>query len=566
MLAIQVSGNSLVQGNTIGSDRGIHGRFGIFVNSGNPRILDNRIGGFKTNVLLLGTTPEFRGNTFMGDLDLQSKEMNVRVGNGNATPENQNYPDYFEGNNWWGNNYGEYETEVDMRGNYWSNVDSDKIALSIWDFDDRIDLIGNVNFEDELTVPSSDAPISPPRNVIKLSHPNGVQFKWTPNDEKDLEGYKVYYGRNENGTFINSTEISENSSYVLVGGNVNNEYYLTAYDTIADGVDDQIEGHESWFAEPAASLNVSISSEEEVIAELEQFKSTKVTVELSSPSPEDITFNLITSGIADENVDYELSSSSVTIPYGSLRASVDVTAIIDNNDNEEDENIDISLSNNSLVSLGINSKVSITIASDICEFIPNSISGSIEEDLILYNICNPYYFTGNVIVRSGVTLTIEPGVTVVFSPQTYLSVNGTLIAEGTEEDSIIFTGSNWRDINIQNSNGGSSLSYVKITDNSPQMYDWKLRLNKSSISNSEIYNVKAGITMQDSSSVSFTTFRDIEGTSIEAWNSVIYGNEFYDLMSVDRQGERAINLYNSCLLYTSPSPRDRQKSRMPSSA
>ena len=28
----------------------------------------------------------------------------------------------------------------------------------------------------------------------------------------------------------------------------------------------------------------------------------------------------------------------------------------------------------------------------------------------------------------------------------------------------------------------------------------------------------------------------------------------------------AINQHNSCLLYTSPSPRDRQKSRMPSSA
>ena len=29
MTAIQASGNSLVQGNTIGSDRGIHGRFGF---------------------------------------------------------------------------------------------------------------------------------------------------------------------------------------------------------------------------------------------------------------------------------------------------------------------------------------------------------------------------------------------------------------------------------------------------------------------------------------------------------------------------------------------------------
>ena len=32
------------------------------------------------------------------------------------------------------------------------------------------------------------------------------------------------------------------------------------------------------------------------------------------------------------------------------------------------------------------------------------------------------------------------------------------------------------------------------------------------------------------------------------------------------QGEKAFQRINTCLLYTSPSPRDRQKSRMPSSA
>ena len=31
-------------------------------------------------------------------------------------------------------------------------------------------------------------------------------------------------------------------------------------------------------------------------------------------------------------------------------------------------------------------------------------------------------------------------------------------------------------------------------------------------------------------------------------------------------GERTTERYDTCLLYTSPSPRDRQKSRMPSSA
>ena len=34
----------------------------------------------------------------------------------------------------------------------------------------------------------------------------------------------------------------------------------------------------------------------------------------------------------------------------------------------------------------------------------------------------------------------------------------------------------------------------------------------------------------------------------------------------DVDPSRHVILYNDCLLYTSPSPRDRQKSRMPSSA
>ena len=43
---------------------------------------------------------------------------------------------------------------------------------------------------------------------------------------------------------------------------------------------------------------------------------------------------------------------------------------------------------------------------------------------------------------------------------------------------------------------------------------------------------------------------------------VFYANPKY----YDSDGEWHANLNSSCLLYTSPSPRDRQKSRMPSSA
>ena len=56
--------------------------------------------------------------------------------------------------------------------------------------------------------------------MIKLVNSEGVEFKWSPNEEEDLAGYKVYYGRNENGTFESSIDVGNETSYVLVGGNI----------------------------------------------------------------------------------------------------------------------------------------------------------------------------------------------------------------------------------------------------------------------------------------------------------------------------------------------------------
>ena len=44
------------------------------------------------------------------------------------------------------------------------------------------------------------------------------------------------------------------------------------------------------------------------------------------------------------------------------------------------------------------------------------------------------------------------------------------------------------------------------------------------------------------------------------------GAEIPDIDSFPGSGENVIVMIRACLLYTSPSPRDRQKSRMPSSA
>jgi len=52
---------------------------------------------------------------------------------------------------------------------------------------------------------------------------------------------------------------------------------------------------------------------------------------------------------------------------------------------------------------------------------------------------SPYIVTGNILVNQGVTLTIEPGVTVKFNKDLYMYVDGTLIARGIEGNLITFT-------------------------------------------------------------------------------------------------------------------------------
>lgn len=55
---------------------------------------------------------------------------------------------------------------------------------------------------------------------------------------------------------------------------------------------------------------------------------------------------------------------------------------------------------------------------------------------------SPYIVVGTVIVDSGVTLTIEPGVTVKFNDSLSLNIDGELIARGTVTDSILVTSNN----------------------------------------------------------------------------------------------------------------------------
>ena len=57
---------------------------------------------------------------------------------------------------------------------------------------------------------------------------------------------------------------------------------------------------------------------------------------------------------------------------------------------------------------------------------------------------SPYIVTGNILVSTGITLTIDPGVTVKFNSGLSMQIDGTLLAQGTSNNQITFT-SNTKD-------------------------------------------------------------------------------------------------------------------------
>ncbi len=75
--------------------------------------------------------------------------------------------------------------------------------------------------------------------------------------------------------------------------------------------------------------------------------------------------------------------------------------------------------------------LSIVSATDVSGVISSNTTWSISG--------SPYTVTGNVLVNSGVTLTIEAGVTVKFDADKSLQINGELIAQGTSSNKITFT-------------------------------------------------------------------------------------------------------------------------------
>ena len=140
-----------------------------------------------------------------------------------------------------------------------------------------------------------------------------------------------------------------------------------------------------------------------------------------------------------------------------------------------------------------------------------SFAGNISSDTV-WNADN-IFINGDVEIENGVTLTINPGTEIIFTGHHKLNVQGRLLAEGTETDSIKFTAYNpetgWAGIRFLNTptvNDSSKivhciLEYGKATGNYPDKdggsiyirYFEKVLISDSRISNNSAENSGGGI-------------------------------------------------------------------------
>jgi len=97
-------------------------------------------------------------------------------------------------------------------------------------------------------------------------------------------------------------------------------------------------------------------------------------------------------------------------------------------------------------------------------------SGEINPDQTWYSADNPHIITGNIIIRNGYTLTIESGCNIKFDGNYQITIYGSLLANGTESNHIIFTSNqptpapgNWKCIYFDQVTSNSELNYCDIS-------------------------------------------------------------------------------------------------------
>ena len=251
--AVRSQGGSTIMYNTIGGSTGKHGSVGISMRYDRDHTIKyNNIGGFTSNIAIHGYKEnlEFTGNTFFGEMDASLGQRNVTVVNGQSD---------IDGYKQWGDSFnsGILSIKINLENNYWGNTSD--IPSTISDYNDEIERKGIVDYDPNLSAASELAPISIPGGVTKALSGTDVILSWDKVTASDLAGYKIYSKVGEVHSLVVDITDESLTSHTVSGGDIETTYVITAYDTNADGDNDQVEGTESWYSAEFSKLSFSLT-------------------------------------------------------------------------------------------------------------------------------------------------------------------------------------------------------------------------------------------------------------------------------------------------------------------
>ncbi|QZK91308.1 DUF1573 domain-containing protein [Flavobacterium sp. CHNK8] len=397
---------------------------------------------------------ELYGTNTINQSTISGMNTGIKVNtNGNLTITNSNFlqNNTFNIQNLSSNN-------LTATQNWWGTNNITDINKLLWDKNDDINK-GTINFSNQLTDSKTTAPITPPLNVVKITNGSNVVLKWTANTETDISGYKIYYGSTDGIHFTNVINAGNATTYTLTSTIINDIIAVTAHDLSADGVNDKIEGHESWYSiagAPSAIISLSTTNINMDVVQLNNTVSKKILI--TNKGGADLVISNITLNSSLFSVDntsftikpdevYELTVNFKPVYLG----QVNTTLTLNHNSKENTSTVNLS-------GMGV-----LDAGTGVC--------GLIAQNATWTKALSPYYILCDVQVPSGVTLTIEPGVEIRYTGDYELLVKGRLEANGTQPNTIVFRSDvsgmkkGKRFLNFAATNLAThKLSYIKMLD------------------------------------------------------------------------------------------------------
>ena len=141
------------------------------------------------------------------------------------------------------------ETNEDfiIANNFWNTNSDSSINKLLWDKEDN-PALGKFYYKPTLIDADTSNPIAPPYCVKKQWINNKTKLSWPKNIEKDVAGYRVYWGKFDRYVFDHQFDVGFDTLFSNDSGLITDKFAVTAYDFSGKTIHSQLSGHESPYA------------------------------------------------------------------------------------------------------------------------------------------------------------------------------------------------------------------------------------------------------------------------------------------------------------------------------